>query len=780
MAYPNDQHRRDREITIHRDEVTRPFTVRVLAVDASVPSVTVEHQGTGEVFVSVTKFPVGASSRSGTSMDLPEPGSCGLAVYDSWQVGAHTVAILCWIPSDIPSNLDAVAHRAVDDPRMEGYSTRWRGVHRQPYPGQRSSTSSHGLHRFEDAGWDKMTRDLSEESLDPDRRELVRTTGRSVDYTEAGIRFRGPVNRPGADNSVVPSELLPDGTTRQVVFLQDGGRHGDAYLDGRPDMLPVVESLERVQEFGLDFPVPREVLESDFMDRLVGAGADPWARTQVVTQNGIQRDDQEFLADQDIDHPTDPHTALVGESLHPLGPTTKWGASPRRRGWIVERATGTLVGYHRPDTATYGRILKPVLFPLSQGGRFSTEPETGFRPVISSRDHAEARLAAVASMVRFPYDYNTTRLAVTKEGQVVFEVGATLPRENVGLDDSAYEHPYGAGRSIEGHIVGSTRLLLGKNRDEEDSLDLRTLGQVVLRLGADDGALPDAGRSVQVQNRAHGDAMSQRTMQYWKQSKLRPGDAVSLDAGQKEGAENVSLRAATDGGIFLRLGARNRSAVRRHLANGYVDGQGRTQCAPGAGNRAATAGRVTYGAGDVAYRFNDLRTAGRNVTGENLYMPLGHDDLDMDSHGLSADVHTCQDVLLRVGKNKMSDYSLLLDFEGGIIGIVGKDKKGRSLSTTLQGGVEMSIGASEGGQAMALEVFGDVNWVIRGNWHVHCTGDMVFDSQKSIYSLAKEHHVTKGTKVFTSALAQIAQEAPDMPRNQGTNASPGLGSNFRS
>ena len=81
---------------------------------------------------------------------------------------------------------------------------------------------------------------------------------------------------------------------------------------------------------------------------------------------------------------------------------------------------------------------------------------------------------------------------------------------------------------------------------------------------------------------------------------------------------------------------------------------------------------------------------------------------------------------------------------------------------------------------MQLEVIGDVNWAIKGNWQVQCTGDIVFDSMSSIYTLAKKNHVTKGLNVFTSALARVNTEAPDMTKNQGTNASPALTSNFRS
>jgi hypothetical protein len=757
-------------------------------VDTVRPSLTLEHQITKEVFGNVTRFPTAESSSSSTDLTLPQENTTGMAVFTSWGQGTHTVAVICWIPGDIRANLDAISFRSTTDPGMTGFSTRRRGVHRKPAPGQRSAINSEGLHQFEDSGWDRMARDLSEESLDSDRRELIRVTGREVSYTEAGLRFTGQINRPGANATLVPPEVLPDGSSRQVVLLQSGTPRAQRYLAGAQDLLPLVESLERVQEFGLDHPIPKEILESTYLDGLLGVATAPWGRTNVLTLNppaapglslangAIQYDDQDFMINQDWDHPIDPTQA-------PVGPTRAEGASPRLRGWIAERVTGTLVGYHRPDTSTYGQVLKPVLFPLNQAGRFETQPETGFMPVATSADHVETRLAAAAHLTRFPYDYNTTRWTISKEGQLQFEVGATLPRENIGLDlvanplspgfgKSTYEHPYGAGRSIEGHVVGSTRMLLGKNRDEEDSLDLRTLGQVVLRLGADDSALPNAGRAVHVQNRQQGDAMAPRTLQYWATPRLNPGDAGSLDAGQKIGAENVSLRGALDGGTFLRLGARNPSAKRRHLMNGYVDGPGVNQFPPGTGNRAASPGRVTYGTGDPNYRFNDLTTAGANISTELLYMPSADCVQNMDAHGLSADVHAVQDILLRVGANKLSGYSILLDLAGGIVGIVGKDNNGTSLKSTLQGGIEISVSANDSGQAMALEVIGDVNWAIQGNWHVHCTGDIVLDSMQSIYSLAKQSHVTKGTNIYASALTKIVQEAPDHLKGQGWSASP--------
>src|SRR5208283_824887 len=116
--------------------------------------------------------------------------------------------------------------------------------------------------------------------------------------------------------------------------------------------------------------------------------------------------------------------------------------------------------------------------------------------------------------VRFPSDQNTTRWDVTKEGFMSFEVGATLPKEIIAQHwQGGYEHPHGAGRSVEGHLVGSLKLVIGKNRDEEDAIDLQALGQTVLRLGADDSSLPDAGRTVLTQARGQSDTSQARQLQ---------------------------------------------------------------------------------------------------------------------------------------------------------------------------------------------------------------------------------------------------------------------------
>ena len=738
---------------------TGVFPLRVTRVDYERRVLSVRNLSDNQIYDEVAQFPVTGSGPEDTDGTMPTKGWGGLGVFSSDQRGFVNVVVIAWTYADMASNVDAIAHRP--GVKLEGYSTRKRGVYRKAYPGQRSRTLAEGLTELEGAGWDTLAADMSQDRLDPERRQRTQITGRGVVYDDAGLRFSGTVQRPGADKGIVPEETLPDGSKRQIVYLQEKKHPHDRYFKGQKDMLPFAETVEKIQEFGLDFPVPWEVLDTEMLDEALGVRRELWKRTSLVTQaDGIMRDDQAFLTDQKFDHPHDPEAPAIG-------PSRGEGPTPRRRGWLIEKVQGTLVGYNRWDKATYGKVLKPSLWPRNAAGRFGTDLETGHLPVEFSDDHVESRLAATAFLMRFPFEYNTTRLEVTKEGMVLLEIGATIPKENIQWDPDKYEHPWGAGRSLEAHLVGSAKMVIGKNRDEEESLDLTTLGQVVMRLGADDSSFPQEGRSVAHQTREKADAIMPRDLQWWKRTKLQPGDAGSLDAGQKTGAENVSLRAATDGGVFLRLGARHEKAKRRHLKNGYADGQGSQQDAPGQGSRSRTKGRPVYGVGDAPYRFADLRNAAKPTTGIQPYFWSGDPVKDMDVHGLSADIHAVRDIFIRVGKNRLMDQSILLDLEGGIVGIVGKDKKGRSLTGSLMGGIELTIGANSEGRGVQLEILGDVNMAVKGNYHVHATGSITFDSMKDIFLLSKGEAITKAINIRQRALVQHVSEAPDVVHQQG-------------
>jgi len=729
------------------------FLGTVMSVDWERHVCTVEDLRTRVVYREVGILPASHSTYESTDVQMPEEGSTCLCV-PIFYVGGHSqIAVLTWTVSHAKQAMDAIARKDYDT--IPGLNERKRGNFRKAYPGQRSSSSMDGYTERYNPGWDRSSRGLDREAVDPHRRTWSTVTSRHVDYSDAGPRFEGPAVRPDADG--VSPTTMPDGSREYVVFLQPRAKLSDRYLGGKQDVLPFTERVLRVQEFALDYPLPPEVMQTDLLDHVLGTTQDPWKRTTLTAQGKFQVDSATYLADQDFDHPTD-------TSKHPVGPTLGEGATPARKGFVVEHAEGTLVGWNRFDKGTYGKVLKPVLSALTHDGRFGADFQSGYNPAADSTDHAEARLAAACYSTRFPSEYNTTRWEVAKEGMLTFEVGSTIPKENVKFSPP-YEHPHGAGRSVEGHLVGSLKLVVGKNRDEEDSVDLQAMGQTVLRLGSDDASLPDSGRKVLTQSRQNSDAVQKRALQYWAKPKAGPGDAGDLE--NKTGMESISLRLATDGAIVARLGARKDgvSVQRRHLMNGYSDGPGK-QFDPTAKN-SHSPGRPAYAPGDPTYRFHDLSRSGspqgRGFVPYNDW--LGNPvPPSMDAHGESLDLHLVRDALVRIGKNPASWQSLMLDLDGGIVVAAGKDKQGRSLTGALDGGVEMTIGKSNAKKGLRLEVNGDVDLMVYGNFHQHVTGDYILECT-NYRKIAKVASVSTAQTIHEVALSLHTTEAPDIQNN---------------
>lgn len=736
----------------------QPFIIEVLTVDYERKNLTVVDVQTGLTYLEVNSFPANHSSNEGTDIVMPETGSRGVAIPLHSRAGFREIAVITWLVSDTVRAQQGIATRAIDIPSMDGWNVRTRGTYRKAFPGQHTTTLADGFSQKNDDGWDRLAADHTRDHADPQRRRWTEIASHKVRYNDGGVSLEGPVERPGAAS--VGTDLLPDGTTQAIVYLAPGATQASRYVSGSKDVIALVERTTKVQEFALDFPVPEEVIGTSLLDTVLGVNADPWGRT-VVEPGTVAYDDQSFMVSQTWDHPYDTHTKSVG-------PTTNEGPTPRRRGYIVERTEGTLVGSNLFDPSTYGQALKPVVFPYTTAGRFGSDVESGYLPVVlDNSDHVETRIASSATSVRFTHESNTTRWDITKEGFTSFEIGSTLPKENIPLA-GGYEHPHGAGRSLEGHFVGSVKLVLGKNRDEEDALDLQALGQTVIRLGADDTSLPNANRTVMTQMRGQSDVVATRSLQYWSSPRLVAGDAGSLNAGAKTGAENISLRGAFDGGTVLRFGARNPESLRRHLMNGYSDGPGVQQWAPGSAARidSKSPGRPTYGAGDAVYRFHDLTQAAKPQLNLLPYYWSGSPVSNMDAHGLSLDAHLVRDALLRIGKNPASGQSLLMDTAGGIVTALGSDNQGRSITASLDGGIELTIGPSQAGKALRVEFHGDVDWVISGNWHVQVTGDSVFESTTH-QQITRTDCIMKAQNHYQVAMVRHHTESPDIVHNQG-------------
>jgi hypothetical protein len=80
--------------------------------------------------------------------------------------------------------------------------------------------------------------------------------------------------------------------------------------------------------------------------------------------------------------------------------------------------------------------------------------------------------------------------------------------------------------------------------------------------------------------------------------------------------------------------------------------------------------------------------------------------------------------------------------------------------------VELTIGASKSGKGLRLEINGDVDWTVKGNFHLNITGDSVFESGSHTH-IAKTDMVTKAQNQTHMALARHTTEAPDIVKNQG-------------
>ena len=738
------------------DDMYQPFLARVLTVDYERQVCTIRDDKTNIVYIEVRMMPASYSSIEATSVTMPEEGAACLAIKVGYSNGFSSVAIITYLASDFINNIDSIAHRTLEG--IQGWRERRRGTYRKAYPGQQTVSLTGGYSQKIDEGWDRLTSDFSRDKLDVNRRTRTEITSREVRYTDAGVDFIGPVNRPGA--SSIPTVMLPDGSTQQIVYLDGTKIPKDRYMFGAPNVIAFSERTSRVQEFALDYSVPKEVIESSLFDTILGTTQPAWTQT-TVAGTPIAFDNETFLASQSWDHPYSRITTAVGPALNE-GPT------PSRRGFVIETAQGTLVGFNQFDKTTYGKVLKPVIFPYITRGRFGSDVEASYVSVVDDTAHVEARVAASAFSMRFPAEYNMTRFDITKEGFTTFEIGSTLPKEINPFNQGTYkyEHPHGAGRSAEGNLIGSLKLVVGKNRDEEDAIDLTALGQTVMRLGADDTSLPNANHECLAQQRLSQDRVVARTLQYWTAPKLAPGDAINLE--QKVGAENISIRLAADGAAVMRFGARNINSKRRHLINGYQDGPGFHPFAITDPARvdSKTAGRPTYGAGDATYAFHDLTQAAAPKLNMFPYNWSGSPVTNMDQQGLSVDFHAVRDVLLRIGADEANNQSLLMDLAGGIVAWIGKDTQSRSISATLDGGVEMVIGPNQQQKGLRLEINGDVDWTIKGNFHMNITGDSVWESTTHRHN-AKTDYVITSQKILEKALARHTTEAADVVHSEG-------------
>ena len=98
--------------------------------------------------------------------------------------------------------------------------------------------------------------------------------------------------------------------------------------------------------------------------------------------------------------------------------------------------------------------------------------------------------------------------------------------------------------------------------------------------------------------------------------------------------------------------------------------------------------------------------------------------------------------------------------------MAGKDNQGRSITASLDGGVELTIGPNAQGKGLRMEIRGDVDWTVKGNFHLNVTGATVFEST-SHQHIVKTDFVTQAQRQTHMSLVQHTIEAPAITHNQG-------------
>lgn len=369
------------------------------------------------------------------------------------------------------------------------------------------------------------------------------------------------------------------------------------------------------------------------------------------------------------------------------------------RGNIIEKSSGTLVGYD-PTHTNYGRVLRPFIFPSSDSASVAVIESPV--PEDQAPDYTGTRYFAAAHMWKMPFPYAQTRSYVTKEGQVFLHVGATWEKEDCPFDPQIVNEQ-GAGRSVEANFAGSIKAVIDKNRDAEESLDLKTIGKVYFHFGKDDGVPSAERRSLAVDGTPYKGGVVR--------PKLTKAEGVASPS-----AKEWSIEGVTDGGISLRVGANHGRNLRVFERNGFTaQGNYRTPK-----DDVRDVGRGKYPAGDEFYRHHDLRYAGNGAPGR-----IGSDPEDKrspfaltnpDLMATSLDAHFTGNSFLRMGTNS-DNVSLGLDAKGGLVGWLGAENKdNRSITLSLDGGIEAAIGRmSTSGNSIQAVLEGGINLRVRGS-----------------------------------------------------------------
>jgi len=314
---------------------------------------------------------------------------------------------------------------------------------RKLYPGDIYGASDKGAELILDRDVRLLHTGGGEIWLRSEDQSLITTTLDAYHTTAATRRRSGRVTRSAL---TMPDDLAFEEGTEIFEHLVDAGI---LFEDG--DLAPDINRLPYITlESGERLAVVTENLEDP---------NDPDVR--AFTEDRVEI--QEF-SDQRMPFPDH-----YGFDADLIGPETQWNP-------FIERVSGTVVGnnpYTAEGRSNYGKLLKPVIFsdPNSTSGRPRMEA------LKNDAEETEKSLAA-AQMYRMrrPDGLGELFLAHDKEGHVFLSIPASTSKKS----------NLGAGRSVEADVKGSTKLVMGANKNDRTSLDLKAKGGFKWSLGSID------------------------------------------------------------------------------------------------------------------------------------------------------------------------------------------------------------------------------------------------------------------------------------------------------
>ena len=681
---------------------------RVVSVDQETHRVKVALETGGSIETSCLM-----SSDSGKSSDvgsLPSEGSfviCGRTIKVG---GIEEWTILGTLKSGYNSGQRLIAQRST--PEFPEHNVLERQLSRKIDSSEFQISAEGGGEALFDEGWSLLAADTAEVKYDITTETQVSNLHNTFEQTFSGRTQKGAAVRIIPFDSALKVQsgayIHPSGLSFQYV-TPDGLDPAERYHTGSNPGLVLTEEVHVFHELTDLTPDLTPLLHGEMPQHnrsLMDVSTLPGGDAVWNPQSSDRPPDSQEITIPVLDEPNHPNKGL--QKLY-----TQDAISIQSRRDLRYTHDSNLIGAFEGDTKRYLSPLVPKVF-----AKHSTELFHDLSPFTDTHPHSNFKLRVPLRAEYSPLVYNQTAYYQTKEGFQHWILGATLDQDNIPLPGDPSQHDKGAGRSAEIFSLGGVEAVLGKTKDEEESLSLTTIGQLFLHLGSDSGKSPHEDRQIKALNHVTGNMEDLDLYNF--DPRLVPGGNSNYTS--KLGAENLSVVLTTDGGLSARFGRRHEDVGRKFVQNGTSDGPGRTDGGPGAHN----AKRAVYtgtSEGDALYRFHDLSTI--TSINESTCDGDSYDGYDPDIHGRSWDLHLCGDWFMRIGKNADSGISWSMDTDGGLLWYLGKDQNGRSLVIDTDGGAQIHINSGDdSSDALNLRISGNVNEYIDGSVTRHITGDL--------------------------------------------------------